>query len=43
MSDNKYVLWGFYKIERMTGEITGYSPVMNPEEFKNALNNPVMI
>ncbi len=43
MSDNKYVLGGFYKIERMTGEITGYSPVMNPEEFKNALNNPVMI
>lgn len=33
-----YVLDAFFKVDN-NGNITDYSPVMNPEEFKEAMNN----
>lgn len=35
MSGNDYVLGGFYKVDKVTGEISCYSPVMDLDEFKN--------
>lgn len=40
--NNDYVLGGFYTVDCITGEINGYSPVMNPEEFRHALSNPIL-
>ena len=40
-NDETYVLDGFFKVNSDTGKITEYSPVMDPEEFKKALNNRI--
>jgi hypothetical protein len=39
-SQDEYVLDGFFKVSS-TGVISEYSPVMNPEEFKEALQNEI--
>lgn len=39
-SQDEYVLDGFFKVSN-TGVISEYSPVMNPEEFKEALQNEI--
>lgn len=40
LSKNDYVLGGFYSVS-FAGEINGYSPVMNPEEFKEIMRCPI--
>lgn len=39
--DDDYVLDGLFKVSKTNGIITEYSPVMNPEEFKNAMSNRI--
>ena len=39
-SKDEYVLDGFFKVSD-TGELSEYSPVMDPEEFKEALQNEI--
>jgi hypothetical protein len=39
-SQDEYVLDGFFKVSS-TGVISEYSPVMDPEEFKEALQNEI--
>lgn len=39
-SQDDYVLDGFFKVSD-TGELSEYSPVMDPEEFKEALRNEI--
>ena len=39
-SQDDYVLDGFFKVSD-TGELSEYSPVMDPEEFKEALQNEI--
>lgn len=39
-SKDDYVLDGFFKVSN-TGELSEYSPVMDPEEFKTALQNEI--
>lgn len=39
-SKDEYVLDGFFKVSE-SGEISEYSPVMDPEEFKEALQNEI--
>ena len=40
-SQDDYVLDGFFKVSSATGAVSEYSPVMNPEEFKKALQNEI--
>ena len=40
-NDKEYVLDGFFKVSSDTGKISEYSPVMDPEEFKQALKNRI--
>lgn len=40
-NDKEYVLDGFFKVSSDAGKITEYSPVMDPEEFKQALKNRI--
>lgn len=39
--DDDYVLDGLFKVSKTSYDITEYSPVMNPEEFKNAMSNKI--
>ena len=39
--DNEVILDGFFKVSKITGKLTEYSPVMDVNEFKYALNHPV--
>lgn len=41
-SKDDYVLDGFFKVSSKTGGISEYSPVMDPEEFKEALRNKII-
>ena len=41
--DGEVILDGFFKIDKITGVLTEYSPVMDTKEFKYALNHPVYI
>ena len=38
---NEILLDPFFKVDGSTGQLTEYSPVMNPEEFKQALQNVI--
>ena len=38
--DGEFYHGGLFKVTD-AGEIEGYSPVMNPEEFKEALKHPI--
>lgn len=38
--DDRYVLDGFFKVDS-SGKISEYSPVMDPKEFKTALQNRI--
>lgn len=40
---NDTLLGGFFKVSKDTGKLTEYSPVMDPEEFKAALKNPLYV
>jgi hypothetical protein len=39
--EDEILLDPFFKVDGNTGKVTEYSPVMNPEEFKQALNNVI--
>lgn len=39
--DDEYVLGGLFKVSFDSKRIDEYSPVMDPEEFKLALLNPI--
>lgn len=41
--DDETILDGFFKVDKTTGVLTEYSPVMDTKEFKYALNHPVYI
>ena len=41
MGDDDYVLGGYYRISTEDGSIHGYSPVANPQEFKEALDKKI--
>ena len=38
---DEYVLDGFFKVSNETGKISEYSPIMNPDEFKEMFNNKI--
>lgn len=38
---DQMVLDGLFKVDKKTGEMTEYSPVQDPEEFKKALDHEV--
>lgn len=38
---NDTLLGGYFKVSKQDGKLSEYSPVMDPEEFKNALRNPL--
>lgn len=38
---NDTLLGGYFKVSNIDGKLTEYSPVMDPEEFKNAMKKPV--
>ena len=38
---NDTLLGGYFKVSKTDGKMSEYSPVMDPEEFKKALNNVV--
>ncbi len=37
----KYLLDPYFKVDKKTGKVSEYSPVKDPDEFKNALKNVV--
>ena len=41
--DNSTLLDGFFKVSTTDGKLTEYSPVMDPEEFGLAINNPIYV
>ena len=41
MKDDEYVLDGTFVVEKSTGEVKEYSPVMDPEEWKHGLKNRI--
>ena len=38
---SKGICNGYFKINKTTGKISEYSPVMDPEEFKTAMKNRI--
>ena len=41
LKDGDISLDSFFKVEKSSGKVSEYSPVMDPEEFKKALKNIV--
>lgn len=39
--EDQIVLDGFFRVDKRTKQISEYSPVMDPEEFKKAMKNVV--
>ena len=42
-SENEAVLDGFFKVSKVDGKLSEYSPVMDPDEFGYALKHPIYL
>ena len=42
-TDDDYLQDSFYKVNKKTGDLSGFSPSMDIKRFKKVLNNPLYI